>query len=287
MNLVLYHKDCQCIKHRIRIFFEKKQTLSLIAYLKVIFLSHFICLQSFAIETNQQIIEKYGIVAEKFTLHQPTYFIIGSEDAKMQFSFKYRLSLDAQLYLAYSQLMFWSIYEDSSPFYDVNFNPEIFYRLIDKEQNALATLDLGHMHLSNGQKEKFSRSLDRLYLRTNYVTKLRRHKLNFSLMIFHLFNEDDTNKDIVNHLGYWDLRVLFSNLLMFEKSEIGFELRTYAGSKLYDLDQGALQLGLIWSFKSESFNPAIYLQFFEGYSESLMGYDKSRTEYRLGLNLTF
>ena len=51
---------------------------------------------------------------EKFTLHEPTYFVFGDDDLKLQFSMRYRLSKSYNLYFAFTQLMFWSIYEDSA-----------------------------------------------------------------------------------------------------------------------------------------------------------------------------
>jgi outer membrane phospholipase A len=106
-------------------------------------------------------------------------------------------------------------------------------------------------------------------------------------MIYKIYNEDDTNKDIVKHLGFWELTILFSDLIVFAHSSLSLEFRTYAGSKTFDFDQGATELGLNFTFWSDNFNPSIYFQRFEGYSESLMNYDKRKTEYRLGLSLTF
>lgn len=230
----------------------------------------------------------YGVGdREKFSFHHPTYFIFGKRDLKLQFSLKYRVARIIPLYAAYTQLMFWSIYDKSKPFRDVNYNPELFYRLIENSNNALATLDAGYIHLSNGRDKDESRSLDRIFIRPNYFTRLGRHQVNLNLMVFKMYNVDDTNKDIVNHLGYWDLKTLFSDLIVTESFSTGLEFRTYAGSKVIDFDQGATQLGLIFYFKTINFNPSIYFQRFEGYSESLLTYDKRRTEYRLGLNLTF
>jgi phospholipase A1 len=244
---------------------------------------------AFARPNEQQTIEAIFGTPEnlKFSFHQPTYFVFGDDDLKLQFSFKYRLARSFPIYFAYTQLMFWNIYDESKPFADVNYKPEIFYRLLETDSKSFKTLDMGYLHTSNGRDEDMSRSLDRIFVRGNYLTKFKRHYLDVNLMVFKIFNEDDTNKDIVNHLGYWDLSMMLTDLILIEDQSLDLEFRTYAGSKGYDLDQGATQIGLIYNFGSENFNPSIYLQRFEGYGESLMTYNKRRTEYRLGLLLAF
>ena len=245
---------------------------------------------TFAIRQNpQETIEAIFGTPEnqKFSFHQPTYFVFGDEDLKLQFSFKYRLAKKLPVYFSYTQLMFWDIYKESKPFDDVNYKPEIFYRLIDNDSKSFKTLDMGYLHTSNGRDQEFSRSLDRIYLRSNYITKINRHYLDVNLMVYKIFNEDDTNKDIVNHLGYWDLSMMLTDLILINDQSIDLEFRTYAGSKGYDFDQGAAQVGLLYNFGSDNFNPALYLQWFEGYAESLIKYNKKRSEIRLGFMLSF
>ena len=85
----------------------------------------------------------------KFSLYQPSYFIFGKENLKMQFSSKYRVAKNYNLYLAYTQVMFWDIYEQSAPFNDINYNPEIFYRLIEGDTKFIRSIDFGYHHTSN------------------------------------------------------------------------------------------------------------------------------------------
>lgn len=78
---------------------------------------------------------------EKFSLHEPTYFVFGDDDLKLQFSMRYRLSKNYNFYFAFTQLMFWSIYEDSKPFREVNYRPEVFYRFINIENKVLRSIE--------------------------------------------------------------------------------------------------------------------------------------------------
>lgn len=224
---------------------------------------------------------------QKFSFHNPSYFILGDEDLKLQFSFKYRVVQKIPLYFAYSQLMFWDVYKESKPFADINYKPEIFYRLFSSESQSLKTLDFGFFHHSNGEDGDDSRSLDRYFVRANYLTKWKRHYLDFNLMVYNTMNEDIQNMDIENHYGYWELLFYFTNLVMVDEQSLNLEIKTYAGKEFFDFDQGGVQVGLIYDFHSENFNPSVYLQFFEGYGESLINYNQQRTEYRLGLLLTF
>lgn len=243
---------------------------------------------SFANNSDKLVQEIYGTDnQQKFSYHHPSYIIFGYHDAKLQFSFKYSLSRKQPIYFGYSQLNIWNIYKTSQPFRDINFGPEIFYRLIDSGEKSLSTLDMGYIHLSNGKDHLDSRSLDRVYLRSNFSEKFRRHYINLNLMVYKIFNPDAPNNDIEKHLGFWEMTALFSDLLVFTTSSISLEYRVYAGARGYDFDQGANQVGLIWDFKSENISPSIYFQFFSGFSESLITYNQKSEQYRLGLMLTF
>lgn len=224
---------------------------------------------------------------QKFSYYEPSYLIFGEDDLKLQFSFKYRLSKSHNLYFAYTQLMFWDIYGESKPFRDVNYRPEGFYRLADRMGSVFGSLDFGYLHYSNGKEKEDSRSLDRIFLRTNFSTKAFDYVLGGTLMVYQIFNEDDTNRDIVNHLGYWELKMFVADILTFLEQRVDLQVRTYAGSKVFDIDKGGYEIGLVYNLVSADFNPAIYLQRFEGYTESLIDHEKKRTEYRLGIMLSY
>lgn len=224
---------------------------------------------------------------EKFSFHQPTYFIGGKDDLKLQFSFKYRMARKLPLYFAYTQLMFWDFYKESKPFRDTNYRPELFYRAFEHETSFLSSLDLGYMHLSNGRAEADSRSLERVFLRSNMFFRFSERQVGLIFQAHHLFDEDRANRDIIDHIGYWEAIFYLTKLVQFDRGHTDFELRTYAGSKGYDLDQGGVQVGLVHRFHTEDFNPALYVQYFEGYAENLLQYNRRRSHIRAGLLLSF
>ena len=77
-----------------------------------------------------------------FSVHEPMYFLLGVEpgleQSKFQFSFKYRL-FNSKGYLAvkapwvsgfhlgYTQRSIWDLKNDSKPFEDTSYMPEVFY----------------------------------------------------------------------------------------------------------------------------------------------------------------
>jgi phospholipase A1 len=260
--------------------------------LRQMFLKVFLCLNltslALAREADQIVESTYGSIPRmRFSFHQPTYFVFGKDDLKMQFSAKYRLARSIPVYVAFTQLMFWDIYDNSRPFRDTNYGPEIFYRLIENLDQSLGTLDVGYLHNSNGKSELASRSIHRLYIRANYFTKISQQKLNLNFVTYKILNQEKTNEDIVNHIGFWEVTANLSELIYTQFGSFALEVKAYAGAKVFDLDQGGNQIGLLFYPNSEKFNLAIYFQRFEGYSESLIDYNKKRTVYRLGFNLPF
>jgi len=219
--------------------------------------------------------------------HRPTYLIFGKDDLKLQLSFKYRLAKNANLYFAHTQTMFWKIYDHSKPFYDISFNPEIFYRLVDKREGLIRGVDFGYMHLSNGKGGEDSRSLDRLFVRTNFLTKIDRHLVGANLMLYKIYNEDKPNKDIQKYMGYWDATFFISNIITSEKQSLDLEFRVFSGTKILYPSQGGYQVGLVYDFASDNFNPMLYLQYYNGYVENILSYSKRSEQLRLGLMLAF
>lgn len=225
--------------------------------------------------------------SENFSYYNNNYIIGGDDDLKLQFSFKYRLAKSWNIYFAYTQLMFWKIYDESKPFAGINYNPEVFYRLFEGWRDSFFNLDMGYIHTSNGEDDIKSRSLDRIFLRHSFGAKIERNYVGIQLMAHYIYNEDDTNKDIIDHLGYYSLGFFVSDLVLIDDNHLDLEIRLSAGKKLYDFDQGSYQFGLVYKFGWSEINPSVYLQRFEGFSEHIGNYDKKRTEYRIGLLLSY
>src|SRR3954469_1766953 len=68
--------------------------------------------------------------------HRPIYGIVGKNDAKLQMSAKFKFIQPLEVYVGYTQLMMWNIYQYSIPMRDINYDPEIFYRMTFGENNS-------------------------------------------------------------------------------------------------------------------------------------------------------
>lgn len=137
-------------------------------------------------------------------------------DAEDSTELKYQLSLKLELLkreasslnFAYTQKSFWQVYdaENSRPFRETNYNPEIFYRL----GGDRTFLDLGYEHESNGEEEPISRSWDRLYLKA-YIQSPR---FRISYKIWTIFDEElynprhpERDRSIKYYYGFQELEL--------------------------------------------------------------------------------
>lgn len=221
----------------------------------------------------------------KFSYYHPTYFIFGKDDLKLQFSGKYRLANSLDLYFGYTQKMFWSIYYTSQPFMDINYNPELFYRIVDEKHDVLKSVDVGVLHSSNGKDGIASRSINRVYIKSNLVTKIGRHNIIGDLMLYDIVTTESNNKDIKKYMGYWDFTFYITDLIVHENTRLNLEFRIFAGDKILNTNKGGRSVGLVYELGSANFNPAIYLQYYSGKSEGLLNYNKNSDQVRLGLLL--
>lgn len=223
----------------------------------------------------------------KFSIYQPNYFVFGKENLKMQFSGKYRLAKSFDIYLAYTQTMFWSIYAQSAPFDDINYSPEVFYRLVEGDQKFIRSVDFGMTHTSNGEDGAKSRSINRVFLKTNVATSFGRNNVLAELKLQHIYSKADANKYIIDHMGYWEMKFIVTHLLVSGESRLDAEYRFFAGKSVVNLGKGGREIGLVYHLGGDNFNPAFYLQYYSGYAESLLHYDQKISQARLGLLLFF
>lgn len=230
----------------------------------------------------------YGNDSEtKFSPYLPTYFVVGKDDIKLQLSGKYRVARNFDIYAAYTQTMFWSIFNDSQPFKDINYNPELFYRIVelDSDKELLKSIDIGYVHRSNGKDGLDSRSVNRIFAKANLVTQIGRHDIVADLMVYKIIDGENYNSDSQKYMGYWDFIFYVSDLVRHNGGRLNLQLKFNAGTKIYNTNMGGRTIGLIYDFGSENFNPSLYLQYYSGYMENLLEYNKNTDQVRLGFML--
>lgn len=234
-------------------------------------------------ENRETVEETYGTDEKStFTPHHLNYGALGKDDALMQVSFKYRLGRDWNTYFAFTSVIKWDVYEDSSPYRDINFKPELFYRFTP-EPEFLVSLDAGYWHESNGQGGEESRSWDQLFARINTLFEIKNISMVWETHLYGELNTGDFNEDIGDYLGWWDTGFYFLNILPSDRINIDLELYIWSGDNGVPFDHGQFRTGLIFKVENAVFQPSLYIQYFNGYGEVMADYDKRSEAWRVGI----
>jgi phospholipase A1 len=213
---------------------------------------------------------------------QPTYFLLGKPETKIQFSLKAKLLKKSDLYLAYTQRIFWDLFERSSPFLDINYNPSFFYRIhLSSDQDSIIDI-IGYEHESNGKGGHESRSWDRIGARYQSVYHFENGMMGtWSIRAWVPFNYDQDNVNLSAYRGVYELIFTLSRFLGADLS-----LRLYPGGKLYiNPLQGGRELTLRYRGVGSIVLAYAVFQIFQGYAENLLEYDKSYWGFRLGFGI--
>lgn len=222
----------------------------------------------------------YNTTPHGTSVHSPQY-----KEAKFQLSFKVLLledilNYDAHLYFGYTQLSMWQLYdrERSAPFRDTNYEPELIATLNSVRplrQIMLRKTDLGIVHQSNGTRPPDSRSWNRVYARFHFDID------NFAFAIrpwWRIPDPDhrDDNQNIERYMGYGDAVVAYS----LKNHIISVLVRN--NFKTSD-NKGAVEIN--YSFPLTRILTGL-VQYFNGYGESLIDYNRRVNRFSLGIALS-
>jgi len=206
-------------------------------------------------------------------------------EAKLQFSIKKPilsnfLKMNETLYFGYSQTSLWQLYEDSSPFRETSYRPELFVELPygKKGKTVIKGFKFGFLHESNGQPVEESRSWNRLYL-TSYF---QLGSLFIAPRVWYRIPEDksdDDNPDIQKYLGYGDLTLIFP----YKSHTFKFLFRN--NLRFNDDNKGYAQLDWTFPFFGSK-NTFAYFQASSGYGDSLIDYDEKINRFSFGISLS-
>jgi phospholipase A1 len=203
-------------------------------------------------------------------------------EMKFQLSFKIPVveslfDSRADLYAAYTNLSFWQAYnrDISSPFRETMHEPELFLAIPNDWslfgwRNVLQ--QYGVVHQSNGQGGFRSRSWNRAYV--NFIFE----RDNFLVGVkpwYRIPEDNDDNPDIDDFLGRYELRGIYKR----ENQTFSLMLRNLFDGENRDTMQ------LDWSFPIHG-RWRGYLQYFNGYGESLIDYNAESHRLGFGVQLT-
>ena len=213
---------------------------------------------------------------------------LDNTEVQFQLSIKTPLAVELfdqhlDIFAGYTVKSFWQVYNKdlSSPFRESNHEPEIWLQVRPENQTVLGARNtvngIGLNHLSNGQGGSLSRSWNRVY---GFVSFERD---NLAVMLKPWIRigealEDDDNPDITDFYGHGELWLAYK----YKDHTFSFMTRNNLES---GFSRGAVSLD--WSFPLFGY-PYLkgYLQYFSGYGQSLIDYDRYVNQLGLGIQLT-
>jgi phospholipase A1 len=229
--------------------------------------------------------------------YQPTYLIPfsmdfqehGGRDAietSFQISFKKDIAknispIGFDIGITFTQTVWWQLYAFSSPVRETNYGPEFYVNFpfhgdSDGAGIFCQGIKIAVAHKSNGRGDKYNRSWNRVYLESPISIK----RFLFIPRVWWSFvglSNDFTEKDLPRYTGMGDLT--------FVSHWNSHVLRLYGRSNFnFKNIKAALQVDYSYPISSTGFY--FYLQYFWGYGESLIDYDRPVNKIGTGLALS-
>ena len=228
--------------------------------------------------------------------YEPIYFLLGTYPAaEFQFSLKFRLlaingrwNPFGHIYFAYTQTSFWDLISQDPSFYDTSYKPSgfLFYTNLNNGDRFQLDLQGGIEHESNGRGGAMERSLNTIYLQPTAKFDLAKDlELSLQPRVWEYISVGKNNPDLAHYRGYADLRTMLDWKADNGDKIMEFAVRLRLGDHgshagwLFDL---RYNLPLSWKF-----NPALDLQYFTGYGQTLRQYDEHSSGFRAGLCLVY
>lgn len=212
-------------------------------------------------------------------------------ETQFQLSFKFPVftklfGTQTDFNFAYTQKSYWQLYnkKNSAAFRDTNYEPELFFSFkpLDEDWRIMKNYyHFGFVHQSNGKDLPQSRSWNRIFLTSFFEWQ----KTLFIFKVWYRIPEDpktgptdytgDDNPDITKYLGYFEL-------VSINKIK-GHTLSLTLRNNLRKDNKGSVELA--WSFPLPDTRLKGYVNYFNGYGESLIDYDYINS--RIGLGVAF
>lgn len=269
-------------------------TCRLIMLLLTIIMSSVAAWGQIVIEEDQPVYNADSLRAEydkapTFGMYKDNYFVFGTAlnhrpnrentNVKFQISIQMKLTrstlpFNTYLYLYYTQKVFWNVLEKSMPMTDLNFNPGIgIAKPLFNGDRYLGRVYLQVEHESNGRDSIQSRSWNKISLGANILIE---DNLTVHGRFWIPIVDGQNNKDILKYKGIYQVGVQYKTKnkkwafnLMLEKR------KTWKPN--YNI------IGDIQWYISNKVDWCIFAQYFSGYGESLLYYNKYVNQLRIGI----
>jgi outer membrane phospholipase A len=231
--------------------------------------------------------------------YEPIYFILGTYPAaEFQLSLKYKLfnvtndfNPLGHLYFAYTQTSYWDLISSDPSFYDTSYKPSAFFLYRDVVDENWIHLDLqpGFEHESNGKGGADERSLYTAYVQPTATIDLPRDwKFRLQPRAWSYVDVGQNNPDIADYRGYADLLtdLTWTDAKSLERIQLAAKVRLGDAG-----DHAGLWFDLRFNLAGapflSKFNPAIQVEYFTGYGQTLRQYNVSSHGLRAGLCLWY
>ena len=225
-----------------------------------------------------------------FGMYRENYIITGiptnkdvnkhTADAKFQFSIRHRITrtilpLETFMMLTYSQKSFWNIYENSSPFKDNNYNPGLaFFTPIIRNNHLRGMSVISLEHESNGRDSVDSRSWNFLGISLVYFFNMQ---ISAQIKVWPAIIDGSENKDLYDYKGYGMIALSYRGL----KDKMKFSLVLNPRKKFSSVNT---QVDFSYRLNKKA-NVYFFAQWYNGYGEGLLEYNKYRSMVRFGISL--
>lgn len=235
------------------------------------------------------------------TFYKDNYLLTGftaARQVKFQFSAKFDMwpnRTPHAVHFGFSQKSLWNLWSTSQPFVESNYAPELFYSYYhapgryDPDPGCGFFMErLGFIHESNGEKDALSRGWNRVYGESRFACYDAAHRYVAATVQAWLPAGQRDNSDIYRYLGYGELSLAVGS----DRGEgwLGdWELTGRFRKGTRSLGAGSVEVDGRWRPRYGDwwrFTPYLYAQFFTGYGETLLSYDRSLTAVRVGVGFT-
>lgn len=224
-----------------------------------------------------------------FTLYRDNYFAVGTDpthkptsdnsDVRFQISIAQRLTKsvlpwNTYLFLCYTQGVAWDVFKNSMPMHDFTFNPGIgIVKPLFNRERFVGKATLMIEHMSNGRDSIWSRSWNRISLG---ATILVNENIAIDGKAWIPIVDGMNNLDILKYVGIFQGGVS----VMSQNKRFGGSLHFVKRAK-WDFSYNT-RLELFWR-PWKAANEFLFLQWYNGYGETLIDYNRFVNRVRVGL----
>lgn len=226
-----------------------------------------------------------------FGLYKDNYFIFGTSigpkptaqnsNIKFQISISQRLTRSTlpwgtYLYLFYSQKCFWNVLEKSMPMTDLNFNPGIgLAKPLFVRNKYIGKLTLIVEHESNGRDGDESRSWNKVSLAANIMID---PNMMVHGKVWIPIVDSGNNRDILRYSGIYQVGMQFMSTDRMINGGVTLVKRQGWNLNFNTIAELGIRL-------RKSANQYLFLQYYNGYGEGLLEYNRFHSELRVGIQI--